>query len=570
MGPPSTPDLGMPGIHSRAADPRSTWKRWIPRDPYTIAAWCMFLATVVFYWTPFVVTDEELYFLGSRRIADPGLLALDLTWSRLPPTSALFDHLVAPLWSFLDEFAIANLGRLVIWGLMAWATTLLARTARLPAWSVAVGFAVWLLWRQTLFICGSVLEGFQVKSFSYPLLFFALTFALRGKAARAGMAAGLATAFHIIVGGWGFLALFVSMLVNRRLFPLRQVLVFVLAGAPFILPILASVALFHGAHTTAAERALMDEIYVMFAMSQCCDPPHFMEMFPRAWQRTSVVFAIAPIVVFAWPERRAARFLGTFVTSLIVIFVAGIAARGMDYYALLTLFPFQLANGLVPMFVFIFTMGWIGIRGPTSRAARVVGVLVLAGAAWLVYDRKVVPQALEAPSVFASDLIEVLEVGPAGEPRDSLFAWIKRSTPRNSVFITPLIPEFWPYAERAQVVSMRHPPLDRRIIEWKERLEAVNGFRPFIKREFDILPELSAHESTLTIPQLIQIRERYGATHYLAPGPMRKDLADHFLYSDGEFSVYDVAGLKPRDAWKLEESDSRASIGRARVSTPMR
>jgi hypothetical protein len=109
---------------------------------------------------------------------------------------------------------------------------------------------------------------------------------------------------------------------------------------------------------------------------------------------------------------------------------------------------------------------------------------------------------------------------------------------------------FWPYAERAQVASMRHPPLDRRIIEWKERLEALNGFRPFEKRGFDTAEELAINEGNLSVRDLIRIRDTYGATHYLILGK-REDLAAHLLYTTDfpaafnprVYSVYDIAAL---------------------------
>ena len=98
------------------------------------------------------------------------------------------------------------------------------------------------------------------------------------------------------------------------------------------------------------------------------------------------------------------------------------------------------------------------------------------------------------------------------------------------------------HAERAQVASMRHPPLDRRIIEWKERLEALNGFQPYRARGFETGKELEAHESRLSIPELIRNRDRYGATHYVTPG-VRTDLAEWLLHSDDGYSVYDVTAL---------------------------
>jgi hypothetical protein len=333
------------------------------------------------------------------------------------------------------------------------------------------------------------------------------------------------------------------MLINRRLFPLRQIGIYLLAAAPFILPVVFGVAQFHGANVSPAERARMDEIYVMFAMPHCCDVFFFMSRIPMGWARAAVIFALAPIVIFAWPHRRAAKIMGAFVAALILFFLAGVLAQRLELYGLLTLYPFQLANALPALFLFVFVGGWIGVGGAARRLGWTVWSLVIAGMLWLVYDRKVASALVEAPESFISEVSDALEAGPAVE--EPLYAWIRKNTPRNSVFITPLVLEFWPYAERAQVASMRHPPLDRRIIEWKERLEALNGFRPYSRRGLETGAELAVGERALSIQDLIRIRDRYGATHYMVQGE-RKDLAEHLLHSDNGYSVYDITDLTSR------------------------
>jgi hypothetical protein len=133
---------------------------------------------------------------------------------------------------------------------------------------------------------------------------------------------------------------------------------------------------------------------------------------------------------------------------------------------------------------------------------------------------------------------------PRPYPNEPLYAWIRNNTPKNSVFITPLLGEFWSRAERAQVASIRHPPLDRRLIEWKQRLEAMNGFRPFTRAGFDIDKELERAENRLTIEHLARIRRLYGATHFVSLVE-RPDLADHLIQSVQGFSIYDIRDLAP-------------------------
>jgi hypothetical protein len=515
-------------------------RRWLCGDRYTLVAYAIFLILVPVRWQSVVGDHESLYLLGARRVADPAFLAADFTWSSLPPTSWLFDHLVAPLWLVLDEFAIANVGRVVAWWLTAWSLAALARSLRLPPWSAVAGFVAWMLWRQTFTYCGSPLEGFQVKSLSYPLVWFALAFAAEGRIVRAGAAAGLGTAFHVVVGGWGCLALWLSLLVNRRLVAWRELAAYLLAAAPFVGPLVLAIWAFHGAGASAAEQARMDEIYVRFAAPHCCDVDYYMS--PKRWVVAAIVFAAAPLLAFSWPERRAARILGGFVSVLVLLFLAGLLAQRLQWYGLLKLFPGQLGASLPALVLFTLFFAFVA-AGPAARPfGRWVWALVLVATLGLLDDRDAAETLSRAPA----DVVEELRRPEWGAPprHASLYAWIRAETPRDSVFVTPFLADFWSSAERAQVATMRQPPLDRRLLEWKDRLEALNGFRPFRERGVEIEAELERNEGRLTIDELARIRERYGATHYLSPF-RRPDLEDRLRHASGRYHVYELAGLSP-------------------------
>jgi hypothetical protein len=524
----------------RATGPRSgPTTGFFSRHAYAIAAVLVFLTIVVSCWSAFVETDEEIYLLGSRRVADPTFLAADFTWSRLPPTSTVFDHLVAPLWRLGDAGRVANVGRAVCWALLAISLAALAKTLRLPASALVIGFVLWLHWGQTLGICGAPVEGFQPKSLAYPLIFAALVLVMRGRAGWAGACLGLATTFHLVVGGWACLALFLTLIARRASFPRRAIVAYTLAAAAFVLPLVIAGVAFAGSGLGGEMKRQMDEIYVLFAMPHCCDPDTFMSW--TAWIRALVVFAIATVLVLAWPERRGAGILGGFLIALVLFFFVGALARPLGAYGLLALYPLQLAHALPALFLFVFAAAWIRIGGAWRRFGPLGAILLLAGTIGLLVDRKVASALISAPGFFAVE-IEDARNGSPGEV-EPLDAWIRSATPRNSVFVTPFLPGFWPDAERAQVASMRHPPLDRRIVEWKQRLEALNGFRPYARRGFAIDAELAEHERALSVADLIRIRDRYGATHYLVQGT-RDDLAAHRLHAADGWSVYDLAGLE--------------------------
>jgi hypothetical protein len=397
-------------------------------------ALALFGATFAVTFRSTADTHEAIYLLGSRRVHDPSFLAADFTWSPLPPTSWLFDHLVAPLWSLLDQFSILLLGRALVWGLAAWSLAWLARLLRIPGWTVVVGYTVWLLWGQTLAQCGLPIEGFQVKSLSYPLLFFALGLAMRRRLVLAGLAAGLATSMHIIVGGWGLAALTLALVADRRFHPWRQVAAFVVAAGLFVLPTVGAVALFHSGGASAAEQRTMDEIYVTFAAPHCCDPTFYMRK-PERWVIAAGVLVGAPLLALRWNRGRRGRLLAAFLAALGLFFAAGLAARPIELWSLLKLFPGQLGKSLPVLFTFVLFLAHAATGRLTRRFGRVT---IAAFVILLVVALDSEDVSADLPKA-ASNIVSELGRSRWGRPRPNyaLYDWVERHTPRDAVFATP-------------------------------------------------------------------------------------------------------------------------------------
>ncbi len=517
---------------------------WRRVDSYTIVACLLFLATMIAEWRDYVRKHEAIYLLGSRRIFDPEFLSRDLSWAEPPPTTFLFDHGLAPLWAWFGDFGIVSIGRVLTWLLLAWSLSMLARNMRLPPWSMVVGFTLWILGDQTIAACGSPFDGFQPKSFAYPLVYFALAFTIRGAMIPAGIAAGLATGFHIIIGGWGCVALTFSMLINRQVFPLRDVGGFVLTAGLLILPLLIAVGIFHSGGMDSSAQALMDKIYVTFAEPHCVDPTYFLTE-PVLW-RVIAVLPLSVLLLLYWPVQPASRIVAAFVFILVVLFGIGLLASEFRLNWLLKLYPFQLANSIPAIFLFVMSLAFFSAYRPRKILSGAIWILGLLVSGWMSYDQDVltdrllaVPQGFLESGHWEDPVLYGREISPE---RLAMYAWIRENTSADSIFITPYLPEFWTYAERAQVASFRHSPTDHRLIEWKKRLEALNGFQPFEHRGFDIEDELSDHESSLTLWQLAALAQNYGATYYLAIG-VRSDLPDHLMYSNGEYSIYRVDSI---------------------------
>ncbi len=534
------PSGGGPGRGDRVGL-RPRLARLLRPDRYSLAGLAVFVLVAISAWREYTRLHEVIYFLGPRRVLEPGFLARDLTWGgALPPTSWLFDHLVALPLAWFGEFGVANLGRVLVWALTAWALTLLTRTLRLPWWSMAIGFGAWLFYGQTQGTCGLPFEGFQVKSLAYPLSWFSLVFALRGQVVRAGCSAGLATAFHVVVGGWACACLFAAMVVNRKLFARGELVRFLLAAAPFIVPLVLAIGLWQFGGDPTADPALRDEIYVTFAMPHCLVPGSFLKGLKPLYLLP--VLILAPLLVRAWPHERGSRVLSAYLLATIVLFLAGLAAWEAEAYGFLKLYPFQLAVSMPLLVFFIFCLAHIKVAPAAGRGLRAVWIAALVACVCLVDARDVTEAAAAAPVSFAKRVGRLASRGVRRKGDDRLYAWIREATPTDSVFITPMRGEFWAYAERAQVAQFHHPPLDERLVTWRERLGALNRGRPFRRYAFSNRRDFNANLNRLSPPELVTIRDRFGATHYLA-SVERPELKRHLAFSVDEWHVYALGKL---------------------------
>lgn len=524
-------------------DIRHRVARLLRPDRYSLAGLAIFILVAISEWREYTRLHEVIYLLGPRRVLDPSFLALDLTWGgALSPTSWLFDHLVAPPLAWFGEFGVANLGRALTWALSAWAFTLLTRTLRLPWWSMAVGFGAWLFYGQTQTTCGLPFEGFQVKSLSYPLSWLSLVFAIRGQAVRAGCAAGIATAFHVVVGGWACASLFASLAVNRKLFTNRELVRFLLATSPFIVPLVLALGLWHFGGGPGADTGRQDEIYVTFAMPHCLDPNSFLKG-PKPFYLLPV-FILAPLLVRAWPHERGSRVLSVYLMATMALFLAGLVAWEAEAYGFLKLYPFQLAASIPLLFFFTFSMAHIKVAPAAGKGLRVAWLAALVAGICLIDVRDVSEEAASAPIKFVQRVHRLANDGIQRKGNDRLHAWIRETSPTDSVFITPMTEEFWAYAERAQVVQFNHPPLDERLLAWRERLGELNRGQPFRFRAFNNRRDFDRNVNRLSVAELVNIRDRYGATHYLASVD-RPELRRHLVFTADKWHVYRIDKLLP-------------------------
>jgi hypothetical protein len=395
------------------------------------------------------------------------------------------------------------------------------------------------------------------KPIAYGFVFLALERALRDRPGAAGLFAGLATCFHVLVGGWATLALGGALLVGGpQGTRLRTTMRFGLtAGALSLIglgPALRAMAL-----APADPGARMSEnaqLYVEWATPFHLDPAYFLS--PPEYVKLAAYFALTIGGVILLARRRHRWILAGFLGVLSIIFLAGLLARAGEAWGLLQYYPFRVADGVFPLAF------WLGAAGATQVAARrwprwawliVLATLPAASAVrWANNQLDPRPEGGRSRAGLWQSLLR-------SEPRLSaywlkttggawlewaggravndlapMFHWIRDSTPTNAVFIIPpWRDEFSLHTGRNDYISSKTGSV-RRQREVRARLEALNGgeampdFRALFR-------DLTDRYLRLTADEVIVAAQRFPADYILTT-------ADY----DGAFPLAHRAGL-----WRL-------------------
>ncbi len=158
--------------------------------------------------------SNEPYYIGKAiHYWDPDLIPND-TFLESKDSHLVFYLAFGWLTFFFSPAGMAQIGRWTTWFLLAWSWRRLSFTLipmRFAAILTATALAYYV---DSFHMAGEwIIGGVEGKSFAFPLVFFGLEAAIRGRWNRAWIFLGAASAFHVLVGGWtvlvvGFMRLF--------------------------------------------------------------------------------------------------------------------------------------------------------------------------------------------------------------------------------------------------------------------------------------------------------------------------------------------------------------------------
>lgn len=371
--------------------------------------------------------------------------------------------------------AVAWFGRLVTWGLMAWAWWRLSFALVPRRWFSVLTAALFVCLMERFHMAGEwVIGGVEAKGFAYVLVFLALEALVRNRWNRVWLLLGAASAFHVLVGGWSAVAASVAWLAlgNQRP-PLKSMWLALLGGFLLSLPgLIPSLALNWGVDPQIVSEA--NQIYVFQRLAHHLAPSEF----PPVYLCRFMLLLLALLALDrSTPMDSPCHRLRMFVVGAIAIMAAGMLINVLVPFdkalaaGLLRFYWFRLSDVAVPLAIAMFgaryVMGALRTQPRWGKCALGVGIMI-AGVhvGWYAIMRPF-------PRLPRADQGRVYDYSAWRRA----CAWVVKegNVPPDASFITPIMSQtFKWYTGRSEVVTWKEVPQDARsIVQWSQRMHEI-------------------------------------------------------------------------------------------------
>lgn len=459
---------------------------------------------------------------------------------------ALFGNLAAA-WGFLVTSLV---GRLLCYGLVALGLVLISRKLglSLPLLLLAV---VLFLSNQSLVAGEWIVGGLEAKSIAYSLILLALSLMLNGRYLWMALMLGLATSFHVLVGGWAFLAVLIWLLVRpkiclRGIQRLGLILLVYLATSAFALETVAK-QLF--ALTPVDGPLLPSYIYVFMRLPHHLDPLSWSEN----WWIRPMKFLVVLILSISllWYQRHSEKLPGQYAARMglaeftlisLIPFILGLIIAPFDIQGkLLQYYPFRLGDVMLPLnTLLLFACALEQIISGQARRILVLACIMLLSFNFTQQAVSFKHQLLTLRQFPSVDQ----EVNPQWK---DLCAWVRTHTPQDALVVSSPgeFNNFTWLAERPTIAKFKLLPQSKAgIVAWYNRISDLSGnnslwltsARQRAVNMLDISHLLREGYNHLTTAQVEALMTKYEADYFVTQ--LNHSLALPIVYSNSLYTLY--------------------------------
>jgi hypothetical protein len=486
--------------------------------------------------------NESHYLAKAKHYWDASYCPGDLFLDSADPHLAFY-------WAFgwltllLPLSAVAWIGRIVAWSLLAAGWFRLSTSVLTARWAPLFSAALWV----TLLRDGNrnfagewVVGGIEAKCIAYGFFLFGLAAMARGDWRRPWIWFGAASAFHVLVGAWAVIAAGCVWLTEPRgdRAPLRVLVPgLVIGGLTSLVGVVPSLALEWNVDAELTAEAA--RIYVFDRL-----PHHLAPLSLAAGERdfrlaylAGMIAAYVALTAWFWQSQRrgysgvSAEFSSSQAAQRVVRFAAfalagAMAGLAIEYFLrddpllaarLLRYYWFRQVDVALPLAISLLGSAWIAWMLRQGAAWR--RVVALAVIIWPIYFLGSVTYAR-----WQSNLPPALKQVENAVAWQKACRWIDEHAPADARFIIPRWGHaFKWYAARADVASYKDVPQDpASVVAWRDRLRKL--YPTINARDERGRKIMLDSPEVLGTPQVLELAKRYGATHVIARSSPRLDL----------------------------------------------
>lgn len=495
---------------------------------------CLFVYLIYFFGKPDFIGNESVYLIDAIRMKNVNLLNSDWALnSKKSSFGILFTLLTQPLFYLSSNTVeVAQILRIVLWLFVTFTLYSLISALKINKFSLFLGLLIFLHMGQGLIAGEWLFGGAEQKVISYGFVFLSLSMLVRKKMAICGLFAGIAFLAHVLVGGWSALSLLVVLAVSQE-HKLKSIVRFSLFSVPIALLAIwiqfgHLIALSNPAEVVNATLLGVSKLLVVFRNPHHLDPYYFMGIKETLFSLFFILSVIFCVISQRINKEHRPIFIYLFV--LCSFFILGLIARFFDLFSLLQLYPFRVADLLLPLafsliaaeliiqFLFIQSTKYI------TQKKYILFISILISITPLLL-------LMKHASYYGLKTHKVQEF-------DRMAAWIKSNVLEDEIILAnPCQGDFWIKTERAMVVNIKITPQGVLFNEWYTRMKNLNDNIDFVNKGFQICKEIQSNFNQLNIEKLNKLKNLYGVTYFLS-GIERIDLDAYMLYSTGKYHLY--------------------------------
>ncbi|MGL6337705.1 MAG: DUF6798 domain-containing protein [Waterburya sp.] len=452
---------------------------------------------------------------------------------------ALFQVIFGWLIVHLGFLPTSIIGRLICYILVAWGIVLLGQKLSLSlSYLLLATIAVTYQGSLQGAIAGEwFVGGLEAKAVAYGLILLAIPLMLKRKYILMTLLLGLATSFHVLVGGWAFLTTLGWFCVRpkERLLKLGQ--------KGWLLPIIYLIAS-AGAIPGSLQQLLSSPpsgnispafIYVFLRL------PHHLNPFawhPLLWLRLIIYLVILTLCLVTlkknadlkgWKAEDYARFeLAEFTLISLIPFVAGVAIAFFDHQGTwLQYYPFRFGDMMLPLTTSLLLACNLETKFATQKPKLRLWLVGCLSCILFVQIAFFTQQAIAVPT-FPSEQQDV------DSQWKSMSDWIRDHTAEDAIIISHpwKLANFTWMTERATIAKLKlFPQTKEAILEYYERLNDLSGGAVakiyFGDEELDqrkTIKAISEGFSHLNTAQVQNLMTKYKSNYFLTNSSHYLDL----------------------------------------------